>query len=661
MRSCLICLTAIITLATSAPARANPCGPVPQVVILLDRSGSMKASVGGQSKWAIAKSAVQQLTSNFTGQIDFGLMLFSRWPHVKNCSSGKINISVGPGTSGSIMGTLGSAYPDGDTPIALTLDSARSYLAGVKVSGRPQHVLLITDGKETCQPASVNSPPTAAGKLSTNGIKTYVVGFGSGVDPTSLSDTAKAGNTSNYYQANNTTQLEAALKKIAADISCCGDGKLDPGELCDIGISFGSPGACPTSCNDNNKCTVDSLSGSACDTLCSYNAIATPINGDGCCPPGANSSTDSDCPAACGNGVLDAGEKCDTKLPAGSTGACPTNCDDKNSCTKDTMIGNGCQAHCTHTNTCPVNKCGNNKLDPGEKCDTAIGKGKPGYCPKVQADCDDKNPKTKDFVVSSGCMAYCGHHSGPPCGNGVVDPGEWCDKAIPAGTKGACPKNCDDGDKCTKDTKMGKECLAKCAHQPITKAAHGDGCCPPGASNATDNDCPKNSKCGNGKLDPGETCDPGIKSGAGACKKSCDDKNPCTKDVLGGSKCNVKCFYNPTSANKSKKDGCCPTGLSSDLDADCPPPCGPDKKTNCVDPCKGVKCPDGYFCKYGKCEPWPKGSKLDGGPGGGPGGEKGVEGGCDCEIGAAETSRLAGGLWALMALVLLLARRRRGA
>ncbi len=53
----------------------------------------------------------------------------------------------------------------------------------------------------------------------------------------------------------------------------------------------------------------------------------------------------------------------------------------------------------------------------------------------------------------------------PRCGNGLVDPGETCDTAIPAGAPGACPPpNCDDHVPCTKDMPSGSGCTAKCEH-----------------------------------------------------------------------------------------------------------------------------------------------------------------------------------------------------
>jgi len=597
MRTVSMVMVVALAFLAARPATANVCGPVPDTLILLDRSGSMKETIGSDSKWSIAVNAVNTVTQSFQGQLSFGLMLFSHWPHVSNCKTGQVNVGVGPSTQGPIAATLSSAYPDGDTPIALSLDAARTYMAQIN-TGKPRYVILITDGKETCQPASVNSPPAAASKLLSSGVKTYVVGFGSGVDPQSLTDTALAGGTGQYYQADNLGQLNGALSKIAAAISCCGDGKLDPGEQCDTAIPWGSPGACPTSCNDGNPCTNDLLTGSACNKTCTFVAVTTPKNGDGCCPPGASSATDSDCAPSCGNGVLDPGEKCDTGIPAGQWGGCPQTCDDKNPCTQDTLVGSGCQAYCTYKNTCPTNVCG----------------------------------------------------------NGKVDPGEWCDTAIPAGQQGSCPTKCDDGNKCTKDLMMGSACLAKCSFIPITAPQNGDGCCPPGATSQNDNDC--SGSCGNGTLDPGETCDPGIKSGPGACNLSCDDNDACTLDFVGGGACNPKCVHNPVFPDPSKKDGCCPVGTTDQQDPDCLPPCGPDKSENCTNPCEGVKCKDGEYCSKGTCVPWPagSGSTNESDPSGAGLTPGDTLGGCDCSV---SNGGSAGGVGLLLILLLGLVALRR--
>jgi MYXO-CTERM domain-containing protein len=560
-------------------AQAGVCGKPSDALILLDRSGSMNETAGGQTKWSIAVASVNSMTNTFAGQINFGMMLFSRHPFVANCSSGKVNVAIGSNTAGAISQLLGQVSPQGDTPLSLSLDEARVYLQA-NPSVNPQYVILITDGKETCQPVNVNNPPLAAGKLLTAGIKTYVVGFGDAVDPTSLNATAQAGGTGTYYQAGDTTTLNAALKQIAGAISCCGDGKLDPGEQCDTAIPAGQSGSCSFSCNDSNPCTNDSKIDKGCSSSCYHVAVTTPTNGDGCCPPGASSATDSDCAPSCGNGVVDAGEKCDTGIPSGQFGGCPSTCDDGNSCTQDTLHSSGCNAYCSNVNTCPTNLCG----------------------------------------------------------NGSVDNGEWCDTAIPDGQPGACPKSCNDGNTCTSDMMMGSGCIAKCANMPITTPSSGDGCCPPGASSQNDSDC--SGTCGNGLIDAGETCDPGILWGPGACTKDCVDPDPCTKDFIGGSACNVTCQHTAVAPNPAQKDGCCPSGLTSNQDADCPSACDPDSHENCADPCLNVLCMPGDVCQNGVCVPNPSTNPGDGVS----------TGGCDCRV--APTS---GGLPAVLFLLLVLA------
>lgn len=49
---------------------------------------------------------------------------------------------------------------------------------------------------------------------------------------------------------------------------CCGNGDVDETERCDTAIAPGMPGACPSSCNDFDACTVDTLYGAGCQLAC---------------------------------------------------------------------------------------------------------------------------------------------------------------------------------------------------------------------------------------------------------------------------------------------------------------------------------------------------------------------------------------------------------
>lgn len=60
------------------------------------------------------------------------------------------------------------------------------------------------------------------------------------------------------------------------DPALCGNGLLDPGELCDPQIATG-PFACPVSCEDGDASTRDALVGSAaaCNARCVHSAVTT--------------------------------------------------------------------------------------------------------------------------------------------------------------------------------------------------------------------------------------------------------------------------------------------------------------------------------------------------------------------------------------------------
>jgi cysteine-rich repeat protein len=267
----------------------------------------------------------------------------------------------------------------------------------------------------------------------------------------------------------------------------CGDGRVSESEQCDTAIAAGTAGACPTDCDDSDACTTDALTGEACQTACEYGDVLATIDDDGCCPDGATSLDDNDCAVACGNGVRESGETCDTAITPGMAGACPTaaDCVDGLVCTSDVLSDDG---------TC-VAACGN---------------------PDITAPIDDDGccPAGETIATDNDCTGTCG--------DGVVTSPETCDTAIAAGMAGACPTagDCDDGMACTADNLVGGgTCNAACTNPAITAFVDGDGCCPAGGNNNLDDDCPV--VCGNGATEMGETCDDGGVVPGDGCDASC--------------------------------------------------------------------------------------------------------------------------------------------
>jgi cysteine-rich repeat protein len=356
----------------------------------------------------------------------------------------------------------------------------------------------------------------------------------------------------------------------------CGDGAVqaDAGETCEPG----SATPCPASCDDENTCTVDGSTGSAdtCTLTCTHQTISEPAPGDLCCPEGANSLTDADCPAVCGNNVVELAEACDDGVNDGSYdgcatdckalgphcgdeivqlqhgelcdgASCNTDCNDQFGCTKDSYRGSGadCTGHCIHEpvtepkdfdQCCPDGanantdkdcdaRCGNSVVEPGEACDDG------------------------GHVDGDGCSWSC--ESNETCGNGVTDgiAGEVCDD----GKKLS-------GDGCSADCKSDEQCGNR-----VVDGAVGEVC--DDGNTASDDGCSANCRsteqCGNGTTDPDEACDDGNDEGGDGCNADCSSDESCGNGIvdeaageicddgaqLDGDGCSADCASNESCGN----------------------------------------------------------------------------------------------------------------
>jgi hypothetical protein len=292
------------------------------MLIVLDKSSSMvTGSVGSQTKWEVAKSALSQVLSTYEDSIDFGLMVF---PDPIECSPGSVRVPIGPRNAQAIMNELVTPPPQGGnwTPMAQSLNAAAS-VASLHDSAYSNSVLLITDGWQWCSPhdpATRFAPVSSTATLTSLGVTTYVVGFGDSVDALTLNKMASTAGTevgascdptssdlsasdNCYYQANNTQQLLSSLQSIANEVSA---------EKCD-GID-----------NDCNGFADDNLT-RPCNSICGTGTETCSAGSWGSCSapqpqPEKCDGRDNDC-----DGIEDEGCECvdgDTRTCGTDAGAC---------------------------------------------------------------------------------------------------------------------------------------------------------------------------------------------------------------------------------------------------------------------------------------------------------------------------------------------------
>jgi hypothetical protein len=197
---------------------------IPNLLIVLDRSDSMDQSGGGDSRWNIARAALDQILADHGDNVRFGLDMFAS---DNSCAAGHINVDVGVGTAGAISSAYMGTNAQSGTPIRATMNALKNY-GGLKDNQHPNYVLLITDGEESCS-GWFDPPPSAPVQQLRNqtpSVKTFVVGFATSADSEQLNDMAVAGGTAlpgptKYHRANNATELSDALSAILGTVLSC--------------------------------------------------------------------------------------------------------------------------------------------------------------------------------------------------------------------------------------------------------------------------------------------------------------------------------------------------------------------------------------------------------------------------------------------------------
>lgn len=305
----------------------------------------------------------------------------------------------------------------------------------------------------------------------------------------------------------------------------CDDGDAcTTGDKCTAGACV--PGSSKKDCDDKDACTTDT-----CDSTSGCKHETKKCGDNNPCTTDSCNSTSGLCEylnnaASCEDGdMCKSGDKCSGGSCMGGT--ITKDCDDMNSCTKDSCSSDvGCK-HAAQAGT-PCNDgdqttksdmCGADGVCAGIKpitpcddnnaCTDDAGDPTSGVpCTHLAVNCDDQNGCTKDTCdKANGCV-----HTDT---SGICTDGDACtvgDKCSSGSCVGGVAPVCNDNNSCTSDT---CDPTTGCVFSPTNGVA-----------------CDDMDSCTTGdQCDAGGTC-------VGTGMKNCDDGNSCTTDtcdsIMGG-------------------------------------------------------------------------------------------------------------------------------
>ncbi len=308
-------------------------------------------------------------------------------------------------------------------------------------------------------------------------------------------------------------------------VSECGNGILEPGEICDDGKT-----------KDGDGCSADCLKQDP-DFDCS-------AEGKPCVDT-----------VVCGNGILEGDEECDDR-----------NTDDMDGCAGDcSMVEQGFACARPGVDCVLLPVCGNAIRERGEQCD----------------DGDDTDPDDgcHDCAQDPGFFCVPGQACVPlVCGDGNRTPDEECDDGeYPPQDGDGCSQNCtvEDGFRCSTSG-----CRPDCGDGLVRGSEQcddgdrdsGDGCsaaCVPEPyylCSGEPSQCDSTISCGNNAVEPGEICDP---PGQNGCLPGCKSFSP---DVGGGSDCGNDIIEAGETCDRPNPGNGCTAGCQEETGWSCPRP-----------------------------------------------------------------------------------------
>jgi hypothetical protein len=217
-----------------------------QILILLDRSGSMKEKPSGsdnsdETKWSLVVPGVNEVVTATDASVSWGLKVFPEGEGsecIAASVTSAIPVPIAPANAAAVTAQITGTTPEGNgTPTGDAIKAAVTYLKSL-TDPNPKFILLATDGEPSCAGTSEGGTNArryaveAVAEAAAAGIKTVVVGVATTKSSATqaLNDLAVAGQmaredadplATKYYLAGTKDELVRALQQITGQVSSC--------------------------------------------------------------------------------------------------------------------------------------------------------------------------------------------------------------------------------------------------------------------------------------------------------------------------------------------------------------------------------------------------------------------------------------------------------
>ena len=184
----------------------------PEVLFVLDASGSMQETAGSVTKMVAAKQVMQRIVPELHPQVRVGLVAYGH-RQKGDCADIEVLLPAGSTDRNALLEKVQALEPRGLTPISDALSMSIDLL---KLKEIETTIVLVSDGKETCHA----DPCQVVRKLKATGIKfvLHVVGFQVDQQARQQLECLAGEGGGQYLHASDPAGLQDALKNIEKQI-----------------------------------------------------------------------------------------------------------------------------------------------------------------------------------------------------------------------------------------------------------------------------------------------------------------------------------------------------------------------------------------------------------------------------------------------------------